>query len=551
MTISPTALLLTILGGISLTLYGVQQVRDSVTHALGPQLRMFLEKSTRQRWRAFGAGILVTSLIQSATATVLIVTSFAARRLIPVAPALAVSLGADVGTTLVAQVFALGINWLGPVFILIGMVNVGWFPYGRMRHIGMTCVGLGLILIGLGTVINTAHMIEDTEIVKVLLDSVGKDLFMAFLVGALITWIAQSSLSIVLLVMSFAGANIMSIDTALALVLGTHVGSSITPLLVNIRQKNEAAQIAWGGFLMRLILSVMVLPFTRYFADHAAYLGQGIERQIVNFHTVFSLVRAAVFLPFLGYVAAFLQKAFPFSVDVNDPGRLQYLDERDLSTPSVALASATRESLRLGDLVLSMLVDTKEMFQVNNPGRLQLLHDRDNNVDRLYERIKFYLAKLSRENMDDEQARRHIELLMFITNLEHIGDIIDKNLCDSAAKKWRDNLSFSKQGWEEIDLYHARVCNNFQLALNVFNSNDPDLARQLVLQKEAMRVETLTTTGSHFERLRQGLLESMRSSSVHLDVIRDLRRINDYLTSVAYNILEVNGHLQSRLRDMK
>lgn len=541
--------MLTILGGISLTLYGVQQVRDSVTHILGPQLRMFLEKSTRQRWRAFGAGILVTSLIQSATATVLIVTSFAARRLIPVAPALAVSLGADVGTTLVAQVFSLGMNWLGPVFILIGMVNVGWFSYGRLRHVGMACIGLGLILIGLGTVINTAHMIEDTEIVRVLFDSVGKDLFMAFLVGTLITWLAQSSLSIVLLVMSFAGAKILSLDTAFALVLGTHVGSAITPLLVNIREKNEAAQIAWGGFLMRLVSSLALLPFVEYMTTHAAYFGEVMERQIVNFHTVFSLARAAIFLPFLGYVAMFLQKAFPFTVDTNDPGQVQYLDERDLATPSVALASSAREALRLGDLVLTMLVDTKELFVLNHPGRLQLLHDRDNNVDRLYEQIKFYLAKLSRENMDDAQARRHINLLMFITNLEHIGDIIDKNLCGSISKKWRDNLSFSKQGWEEIDLYHARVCNNFQLALNVFNSNDPELARQLVLQKEAMRVETMTTTGSHFERLRQGLLESMRSSSLHLDVIRDLRRINDHLTSVAYNILEASGDLQSRLRE--
>lgn len=539
------------LGGIALTLFGVQQVRDSVTKALGSQLRLLLEKSTRQRWKAFGSGILVTSLIQSATATILIITSLATQRLIPVAPALAVSLGADVGTTLVAQIFSLDVSWLGPVFILIGMVMFSWFPYGRMRHWGMMCIGLGLILIGLGTVINAAHMVEETQFLRVLFDSVGEDVMMAFLIGILMTWAAQSSLSIVLLVMSFAAAGILDIDTAFVFVLGSHVGSSITPMLVNMRHKNEALLIALGGFFMRLASCIAVLPFVSMIAHDPLWGNLDVSRKIVDFHTGFSLLRAFIFLPLLGPISALLHKAFPFKQDMNDPSRLQYLDERDLASPSVALASATREALRLGDLVLSMLRDVKDMFQVNNPGRLQLLHERDNDVDRLYEQIKFYLAKLSRESMDDAQARRHIDVLTFITNLEYIGDIVDKNLCELAHKKWRDNLTFSKQGWEEIDLYHQRICNNFHLAMNVFNSNDPVLARQLVRQKEQIYADTMSTTGSHFERLRQGLLESMRSSSLHLDIIRDLRRVNDYLTSVAYNILEKSGDLQSRLRDQQ
>jgi len=541
--------LLTILGGVALTLFGVSQVRESVTNALGPQLRLFLEKSTRYRWQAFSAGVLVTSLIQSATATVLIVTSFAARRLIPVAPALAVSLGADVGTTLVAQIFSFGFNWLGPVFILIGMVSAGWFPHGRMKHVGLTFVGLGLVLLGLGTIIHTAEMVEKSAIIKALIESLTSDRFMTFLIGALITWAAQSSLAVVLLIMSFASSHLMPVDTAFCLVLGTHVGSSIMPLLVNIKQKNEAGQIAWGGFLMRLGSCLLFLLLVPYATEYVQFFGRSIERQVVNFHTASSVARALIFLPFLGLIEKLLQKLFPFSVDLDDPSRVHYLDERDLTTPSVALASAARESLRLGDQVLTMLRDVKVVFQNHHPGKLQQLLDRDNHVDRLYEQIKFYLAKLSREAMDDDQARRHVDLLMFITNLEHIGDIVVKNLCELAEKKWRNNLSFSKQGWLEIELYHTKVCENFQLALNVFNSGDPMLARELVRHKEALSRDSMSSAGSHFERLRQGLMESMRSSSLHLDIIRDLRRVNDYLTSIAYSILEAKGALQSRLRE--
>jgi phosphate:Na+ symporter len=517
--------------------------------AFGPQLRLIIEKSTQRRWKAFGAGIVVTSFIQSSTATLLIVTSFAARSLIPVAPALALSLGADVGTTLVAQVFSLGANGLGPILVLVGMIASGTSRVGRVKHIGMSFVGLGLILLGLGTIIHAAAVIQQSELMILLMETLGSDIMMAFLVGAMVTWLAQSSLAVVLLVMSFASAGAMTLDTAYALVLGTHVGSGIMPLLINLKQKNEASHIAWGSFLMRLVSCIVMLPLIHTFVHEVTWLGETTERRIVNFHTVFSFARAIVFLPFVGVIASLLKKIMPLGRDTSDPSCALYLDERDLSAPSIALASATRESLRMGDQVLSMLHEVKELFVNNHSGKLQQLLDRDNTVDRLYDQIKFYLAKLSREAMDEKQARRHVDLLMFITNLEHVGDIIVHNLCELSAKKWRNNLTFSKQGWAEIEAYHKRICDNFNLAMNVFTSGDPVLARQLVRQKEAVAMETVTATGSHFERLRQGLLESIRSSSLHLDILRDLRGINNSVTSIAYSILEANGALQSRLRD--
>ncbi len=540
---------MTILGGVALTVYGVQQVRDNVTQGMGSSLRTLLEKSTGNPVRAFFAGMAVTGLIQSATATALMVISFAARGLVPLGAALAVMLGADVGTSIVAQIFSLNLNALGPVFVFIGMLLMALTPLGRGKYLGGGLVGLGLMLVGLATISHAADPMEKSTLVKAIMQSLSDDRVMTLLIGILMTWLSQSSLAFVLLVMSFAAARVMALETAFILVLGSHVGAAVTPLVVSLNQKSQARLVGIGSFALRLVSAVAFLLAIDVIMEHAARLGENIGRQVVNFHMASSMLRALVFLPFVSPLAKVLRAIIPIRRNLSDPSEARYLDERDLGTPSVALAAAERETLRLGDMVSAMLEDVKTMFERNDPEHLQRLLDKDNQVDRLYEQIKFYLAKLSRETMNDKQAKRHVELLMFVTSLEHIGDIIVRNLCELAQKKWRNNLAFSKQGWVEIENYHGQVMKNFALAMNVFHSEDPVLARELVRQKEALQKETVSASSSHFDRLRQGLLESLRSSSLHLDIIRDLRRVNDYLTSVAYGILDAHGVLQSRVRE--
>jgi phosphate:Na+ symporter len=540
---------LTILGGVALTVYGVQQVRDNVVQGAGANLRTLLEKSTSHSLKSFFAGVAVTGLVQSATATALMVLSFAARGLIPLTAALAVMLGADVGTSLVAQVFSLDLNSFGPVFVFVGMLIMASTPVGHGKYFGRGLVGLGIILVGLSIISHAAEPMENSAVVKTIMTSLAEDRIMALLVGVLLTWLSQSSLAFVLLVMSFAAAKVMTVETAFILVLGSHIGASVTPLIVSMNQKNVARLVGIGNFMLRLVSAIVFLSFIDVIMENVALLGDTVERRVVNFHTASSALRALAFLPFLRPVAKLLVSVIPIKKDISDPSTARYLDERDLGVPSVALAAAERETLRLGDLVSGMLNEVKTLFERNDMESMHRLIDRDNQVDRLYEQIKFYLAKLSREAMNDKQAKRHIELLTFVTSLEHIGDIIVRNLCELAQKKWRDNLAFSKQGWEEIECYHRHVMENFALAMNVFHSEDPVLARDLVRRKEELQKETVHATGNHFDRLRQGLLESLRSSSLHLDIIRDLRRVNDYLTSVAYGILEAHGALQSRIRD--
>jgi phosphate:Na+ symporter len=546
--ISATATLIALLGGVALTLYGVNVTRDEVMHAFGPRLRLLIERSTRNRFQAFGAGILVTSLTQSATATALMVTSFATRGLIPLLAALAMLLGADVGTTIVAQIFSLKIYAIAPIVILIGFTGMRWRSLGSSHHAFHALIGLGLMMLGVMTITSAALPMEQAPIVRDILHSLDRDVVMAALIAVLMTWMAHSTLAIVLLIMSFTVTGAMSLSTAFAMVLGAHCGAAITPLILSLHDKGVARQIGWGGFLLRGTVTILLLPFVPRLTAYADYLSLDPGRQVVNFHTGVAVSRAVLFLPILGVFSKLVQWIIPPVKNTNDPAHVAYLNESDLVHPVRALAAAAREIGRLGDLVQQMLEDTIHVLQQSDEKAIHHLQQRDDVVDKLYEQIKFYLIRLSRNPLNPGEAQQQLDMLMFATDLEHSGDIIVKSLCLLAEKKRRENLVFSRDGWDEILNYHQLVLENFRLAMQVFITHNADLARQLVAQKETLQHNTHATSGSHFARIRSGQLESVRSSSLHLDIIRDLRRINSHATSIAYMLLQHNGVLQSRIK---
>ena len=252
---------------------------------------------------------------------------------------------------------------------------------------------------------------------------------------------------------------------------------------------------------------------------------------------------AIVFLPLIGPLAALCVRLLPDKARADDPGRPRHLDPNVLESPAEALGCATRETLNLGDRVADMLRQTMEVFERNDQKLIRDIEDADNAVDRLYEAIKLYLIQTSRHELGEEESRRYVEILTFTTNLEHIGDIIDKNLMELAAKKIKNRYAFSAEGMAELKAFHVRVLENLQLALNVFTTRDIVLARRLVAEKTAMREAEAHAADSHFARLREGRPELIETSSIHMDVIRDLKRINGHVTSVAYPILEAAGEL--------
>ncbi len=541
--------MLGLLGSAALLLWGLRMVKTGVLRAYGAVLRRRLGASMENRFAALFTGLGVTLILQSSTGTALMAASFAGRGLVGTGAALAVMLGADIGTSLVAQALSFDIHWLSPLLILLGVAVFMTGRATRFQDFGRLIVGLGLMLLALRQLTATAVPLRESEAVQNLLAALAGEPVLAVLVAAALTVLSASSLAIVLLVIVLASEGAIGLPLAFALVLGANLGGGVTPILATSGAEPRARRVPLGNFLFRLAGVVVALPLLDFIAPWLADLEAAPERQIANLHTGFNLALAVIFLPLIGPMAKLLARLWPDRPEPEDSSRPRYLEPSAMETPSVAIASAARETLRLGDIVAEMLRKTMDVFRTDDRRLMREVEHMDDTVDRLQETIKLYLTKVSREALDPEESRRCIDAITFTTNLEHIGDIIDKNLMELAAKKIKNRLHFSEEGLAEIVTMHERLMENFKLALNVFIAGDARMARRLIEEKVQFRELERAASESHLARLRSGKIESLETSGLHLDVLRDLKRINSHLTSVAYPILEGAGVLaETRLK---
>jgi phosphate:Na+ symporter len=294
----------------------------------------------------------------------------------------------------------------------------------------------------------------------------------------------------------------------------------------------------------------VVLPLLQPIGEAMRALDSNPVRLIADFHTLFNVALAAAFVLPLPVFARLLQWLLPEPAVSKDPAAPLYLDAAAISTPSLALTCAARETLHMGDLVETMLRNSIDALMTDDRRLVAEIERMDNSVDRLHEAIKLYVTQITRQSLDETESRRAMEIIACAINLEHIGDIIDKNLMELAAKKIRNRLSFSEGGAAELQQFHRRILDNLKLAFSVFMSGDARIARQLVEEKVAIREAERAAAENHFARLREGLTASVETSSLHLDILRDLKRIFSHICTIGYPVLEASGELQpSRLKN--
>ena len=546
-------ILLDLVGGVSLLLWGLHMVHSGIVRAFGSDLRRFLGAALRNRFLAFLAGILVTSLLQSSTATGLMTASFVTGGAVDLVPALAIMLGANVGTTLIVQVLSFNVSAVAPVLFLVGVTAFKRGGETRTRDLGRVAIGIGLLVLALHILLDTLAPAENAPAVRTLLGAITNEPLLCVLMAAALTWAAHSSVTVVLLVMSLAYSNFITPVAALALILGANLGSAINPLVEGSRGDNPASRrLPLGNLLNRLIGCALVFPFLHPITATLAQFEPNPSRMAADFHTAFNVGLALIFILPLNGLSILLTRLLPERPKSNDPSTPLYLDETALATPSVALVCAARETLHIGDIVETMLRQTRAALLSDDRKLVAEICRMDDAVDRLDEAVKIYLTKLTRESLNERDAHRAMEIISFSINLEHVGDIIDKNLMELAAKKIKRQIVFSKQGAAELESFHQQVCDNLKLAFSVFMSGDVRLARQLVTEKATLRATEFAAAESHLARLREGRSESIESSSLHLDILRDLKRIHSHICSAAYGVLERAGELQpSRLKEIE
>jgi len=545
-----TLTLIDLAGAVALLLWGVHMVQSGIQRAFGPQLRRFLSRAVGDRLRAFTAGLGVTAVLQSSTATGLMATSFAAGGMVDLVPALAVMLGANVGTTVIVQLLSFDIGRLAPLAVLIGIMLFRRGSQSRLRDLGRAAIGLGLMMIALHQLLALVTPYEDVPSLRLLLGAVATQPILDVIVAAALTWAAHSSVAVVLLVMSFVANGVVPPHAAFALVLGANLGTALNPLLESLGGGDPVAKRLPVGNLLNRIAGVLIaLAALDWIGPFMVTIVPDPARAVADFHTAFNLATALLFLPVLGPFARLLRKLLPARAIAADPARPIYLDEGAREMPAIALAAAAREALRMADVLETMLRGALDTLDRGDRSQIAAVKNLDTVLDRLNGAIKAYLTALDPEALDASDNARLSEVLAFITNLEHAGDIVEKGLMACAAKRLKRGLAFSAEGQAEIRTMVERLAANLRAAAAVFLTDDPRAARALIAEKEVFRDLEARATEAHFARIRAGRVESAETSALHLDLLRDAKRINAHLAAAAYPVLERMGELlPSRLR---
>jgi phosphate:Na+ symporter len=544
--VTSTILLVDLLGAAALLLWGLRLLKAGVTRAFGAQLRMFLASATRNRFSAFAAGLVTTLALQSSTAMAVMVSSFVAQGLIGAAMAQATMLGANVGTALVTKVLSLDIAWLAPAAILVGVFATSRKDR-RSRGLGEIAIGLGLMLLALRLMGEATSPMRDSEAVAAFFALLDEAPVIALALSTALAAVSASSLAVVLFITALSAAGTIDVTSCLILVAGANLGGAIPPVLAAAAEGVAARRVATSNLLVRGFGALALLPVAGLIAAPLQPFGQ--EPQLaVWVHVAFNIALAVIFLPLVGPLTRIVARYLPDS-STTDAEAPRHLDESALADPPAALAAATRETLRAGDLVGAMLENSLNALRKNDETLCHSVFRLDDQVDRLQNGIKLYLARLDQTGLDEAGRRQYGAILDYAINLEHVGDIVERSLSRLTLKKIENNLRFSPDGMGEIEEMFLETIDNLQLAQSVFLSRDPMLARRLMETKLVVRRQERSSTERHMTRLKERRPETIQTSSLHLDVLRDLKRINAHLVSVASPILEDAGLLrESRLR---
>lgn len=541
--------LLNLLAAIALLVWGTHTVRTGILRVLGGDLREWLVRSVSNPLLGLLAGLGVSSMLQSSTATCMIVSNFVGQGIFVTSTALVMMLGADIGTSLMALFFSFDLSWLSPLLIVVGVLmfvtnqNNTWGRWGRV------IIGLGLMTLALHLIVEATRPITQSPGMRALLMALPEDLIVLILVGAVLTVLSYSSLAIVLLVAVLCKSGVLTLSLALGLVLGANLGSGLLAYLTLMNAPADVRRIPLGNLGFKVVGCVLAMPFIAYVPPYAAELEALGLNPVVSFHLFFNMLLTISLLGLTPAVGRRLESWLPKEKAGDHAGQPKYLDPTALGTPSLAIACAAREALHQADQVETMLRGIMPVIQNDDSMLADKLRRMDDTVDNLYSAIKFYLTQISREALSQREGQRWADIMSFAINMEQVGDIIERVLQDIEDKKISPGRAFSEAGLQEIDDLHQRLVANLRMGMSVFLDGGLRNAQLLLEEKIKFRDLEREYASRHLARLQENTPQSIGTSSLHIDLISDLKRINSHICSIAYPILEQAGALaDSRLK---
>ena len=530
--------LLALFGGMALLLYGIRLSGEALQRAAGGRLKTLLTGMSRNRVLAVASGAAMTAIIQSSAATTLMLIGFVSAGLMTFRQTLGIILGADIGTTFTVQLIAFRVTTYAPLLVGLGFLITFVASRRVIKDIGQALLGLGLMFLGLKLILDDVGVLQESSLAREIITAMASNPLMAALCGAALSALVASSAATIGLALAFSAAGLLPFAGAVPVVLGANVGTCVTALFAAAGATAEAKRVALAHIAFKVLGVGLALPLIGPFTEFVARTASDPARQIANAHTFFNIGISLLFLPFMPLAARAIEGIVPADDVGENPFKARYLDERSLDQPSLALGQATREALRMADVVQGMLRDVVPAMRADNPEIIEDVEHRDDQADFLERQIKLFLARLGREAMGPDLSQKEIALISVIGNLENIGDIIDKNLMELARKRLYQGRRFSEPGWAEILEFHGLVSKNLERAIAAFAANDRALAQEVLDQRPLMRQREREMRDSHINRLRSGLTESLETSEIHLDVLTNLKRISSHVSALVFPILE-------------
>jgi phosphate:Na+ symporter len=535
------SLLIEILGSIALLLWGLRMVRTGVMRSYGNNLKRLARRSEGKALPAFVSGLLVAAFLQSSTAAILISASFAGQGLISIGTAFITMLGADVGTSVAVLIASQKFTTVAPFLLALGVFGFIGSKINKWQNVFRAISGLGLILFALSLIASTAGGLSELKQFTELLRIFENQPVFFVLLALILTYLSYSSLAIVLLSVSFLATGVIGLNEGLYLVLGANLGSGFLPLISNWKASVLELTPVLANLIIRVICIVAFYPFVNFVAILALKF-ISIELLPAIYHLSLNLIVAFIGIIFSKNIITLAEKLFS-NREEQKLAYPRFLELKNFSMPAISLASAKREALHMAEISQKMVVSSLAVLQDNN---LTLRHEIIKNediVDNLFDSIKLYIARILQEELTPTETQKALNILNFTTNMEHIGDIVNNSLMDISGKKIDKHIQFSKEGLSEIISIHEVVCSNYDLAINTFVSDDCELAKVLYEKKQELHKLEKRSVSKHLQRIGKGIADSLETSSMHIDVIRDYKRVNSLLSSVAYPILIASGEI--------
>jgi phosphate:Na+ symporter len=524
-------ILFQLIGGFALFFFGLRRGGSGLLRIAGAKMRRLLFDLTKTRILGVFAGFLATVVLQSSTAATVMLVSFVESGLLSLESSLAAALGAGIGTTLTVQVLAFKIFDFA-VFI----IALGYFierTTGRLRPIGRAILGFGLVFLGIKIMADGAGGLSLYPWFKELLLNFSGKVWLGILLATLFTALVHSSAAVIGVALSMSFKGLLPLEAAIPIVIGANVGTSTTALLASLSGRVEGKRFAFGNFILKIVGALFFIPLLTPFAKIVQFTASDVPRQIANAHTLFNLTLMVLFFPLIAVVTKVCRTLLKGEAGVEE----QILEPRLLAAPELAISFAQRKVLQMGDKVYFMLRESIRIFVEKNQAILYRIVKEDDEVDKIEEELTPFLTKLFEEELSPELSKRLMTTLFIIDEFEHIGDILSKNIVRYGEKMYKEGLCFSEEGLEEIKSYHREVLHTLEMALAAYTSWNMDLARKVWERREVLHKLGREYHLAHLDRLAKGTKESLLTSTIHLDLISDLERINFHAASVGASIL--------------